>query len=131
MKTISLKDMAQRLNGRAYLSEVTREDIELAKANRYVIVFGGSDDLMEVCGAIDDEFGCYNGHTFYFSLADKQILDFQKHSSDIPLIAQWCATPEYAWTYDTTIPHETFVIVDDGELYCKGIIFDLDSLLPA
>ena len=33
-----------------------------------------------------------------------------------------------AWTYMTDIPHATFDVMDDGELYCRGIVFALADL---
>lgn len=31
----------------------------------------------------------------------------------------------YRWTFSTAIPHSTFDMVDDGELYARGIVFSL------
>ena len=33
-----------------------------------------------------------------------------------------------AWTYRTDIPHETFMIYEDGEPYCRGIVFNIDDV---
>lgn len=35
---------------------------------------------------------------------------------------------EITWTYATEIPHETFMIYEDGEPYCRGIVFSIDNL---
>lgn len=35
---------------------------------------------------------------------------------------------EPAWSYELPIPHESFVIVEDGEPFCRGIIFDIADL---
>ena len=55
------EELAALINGREYRDEVTPEIIQNAKENNLVIVFGASDDLMELRGAIDDEIGCYDG----------------------------------------------------------------------
>jgi hypothetical protein len=34
----------------------------------------------------------------------------------------------YSWTYKTDIPHATFDIFEDGEKFCRGIVFDIKSL---
>jgi hypothetical protein len=34
----------------------------------------------------------------------------------------------YSWQYETDIPHATFEIVEDGEKYCKGIVFNLADI---
>ena len=36
--------------------------------------------------------------------------------------------PEYAWIYRTEIPHACFDILENGEKYCKGIVFSLNDL---
>ena len=56
-----LKYVAKRLNMLPYRSEAKKEIVEFAKENGIVIVYGASDDLMELDGAIYDEFGCYEG----------------------------------------------------------------------
>lgn len=60
------KELAERLNGREYGSEITLEEMHIAKEFGLVVVFGASDDLMEFRGAIDDEGGCFGGGTVYF-----------------------------------------------------------------
>ncbi len=32
------------------------------------------------------------------------------------------------WTYKTDIPHETYMIYEDGEPYCRGIVFSIENL---
>lgn len=40
--------------------------------------------------------------------------------------AVWCPDePDCSWAYKTDIPHVTFDVVEDGELYCRGIVFRL------
>ena len=34
-----------------------------------------------------------------------------------------------SWKYETEIPHATFRIMESGELYCVGIVFDIQSLI--
>jgi hypothetical protein len=41
--------------------------------------------------------------------------------------AVW-AEDGYSWTYRTDIPHATFEITEDGEPYCRGIVFALADL---
>ena len=42
--------------------------------------------------------------------------------------AVWCAPGKPTWSYETDIPHATFNICEDGELYCEGIVFSIDHL---
>lgn len=56
-------ELAALLNGREYRKEMSRDEEQVAKAAGLVVVFGASDDLMELRGAISDEVGCYDGGT--------------------------------------------------------------------
>ena len=94
---------------------------------------------MNFYGAIYDQVGCFGGGTAY--LTNKGLLEnccndsecpyFQKIKSTASTIkAVWCEEEgeEFAWTYKTSIPHETFEILDDGDKFCKGIVFALDDV---
>ena len=136
---MTTKEFAQMLNGREYLNEITREEAELARENGIVVVYGASDDLVELRGAIEDEFGAYDGTTLYFfgngliSPDDNEEIDlaFLKKVLAHKTIAAEFGEGEYAWTYQTEIPHETFEIFEDGERYCKGIVFYLSEIEDA
>ncbi len=45
------------------------------------------------------------------------------------LKAVWDDTGNPCWTYETDIPHETFEIYEDGELFCIGIVFSTKDLM--
>lgn len=65
--SITLKEFSERITGKEYgHPQFTKEEIQLAKDNGIVIVYGASDDLMEFEGAIYDEGGCFDGGTVYF-----------------------------------------------------------------
>ena len=112
-----LKEFAKKLNGRQYLNELTKEDEAYARENGIVVVYGQSDDLMEVRGAIDEEFCCYDGGTFYLGFAKVEAI--------------WCPKgTDYSWGYETDFPHEEFTIMEDNEHYCSGIVFYLKDTKP-
>lgn len=113
---MTLKEFAKMLDGREYGHEITKEEETLAKELGFVVVFGYSDDNAELCGAINDEIGCYDGG----------VLEHE----DLPgqIYADWCPeTVDCAWAYRTDIPHEKFCIYEDGELYCVGIVFAINK----
>lgn len=64
-KIETIDDVAKLLDGNQYGDELRNEsDInieELCRKNKWVIVFGYSDDNVELRGAIDDELGAWNG----------------------------------------------------------------------
>lgn len=129
------EELAAELNGREYRNEITKAEAAEAKAAGLVIVFGASDDLMEFRGAIYDEVGCYNGGTAYLTSSGMLVNDcdddecphFKKLKAKAATIeAVWGESGDApVWTYKTDIPHATFEIVEDGEPYCRGIVFAL------
>ena len=43
--------------------------------------------------------------------------------------AIWCPDgKDLAWAYETIIPHSDFIMFEDGEPYCEGIVFSVDDL---
>lgn len=89
-----------------------------AKASGLVIVSGASDDMMEFDGAIHDEGGCFDGGKVFFDRNGVSQDDSERANF---IQAFWCnenALDEnmnvIAWTYKTDIPHETFMIYDNG-----------------
>lgn len=116
---MTLKEFAQMLDGREYRHEIAKEEEALAKELGFVVVFGYSDDNAELRGAIDDEIGCFDGG----------VLEHE----DLPdaIYAKWCdRDTNYAWSYKTSIPHETFRIYEDGDYWCIGIVCDINKPKP-
>lgn len=127
---MTAKELAKKLDGREYGHCITREICAEAKEAGLVIVTGASDDLMEFDGAIEDEADCFDGGKVYFDLNGVS-MDGSKRECIIEAV--WCngtnskGAPA-AWTYKTDIPHEEFDILEDGDLYCVGIVFSLSDL---
>lgn len=135
LKKLMLKEFAKKLDGREYrYPQFTKEEVQMAKDNGFVIVYGASDDLMEFEGAICDEGGCYDGGKVFF---DRTGVSQNGEKRANMIEALWCddAAENRAedgtliiWTYRTDIPHETFLITEDGEKYCRGIVFRLEDV---
>lgn len=130
---MELKQFAEMLNGRKYgYPQFTQDEIQIAKDNGFVIVYGASDDLMEFDGAIYAEVGCFDGGKVYF---DKTGACDEEFENGKCIEALWCDDSIkdelgglITWTYKTDIPHETFMIYDDGDSYCRGIVFRIDDV---
>lgn len=125
-------EFAEMLNGREYRQEITKEEAAIAKEENLVIVFGASDDLMEFRGAIYEEVGCWDGGEAFIDDMG-MLLENKCDDSDCPYFKQekehafkitavW-DSEGYSWIYKTDIPHKTFDILEDGEKYCRGIVF--------
>ena len=132
-KKMDIKKFAEMLNGKEHeWMQFTEEEIQIAKDNGFVIVYGASDDLMEFAGAICDEAGCFDGGKVYF---DKNGASQDGEEKPNVIEALWCDDETkdvdsslITWTYKTDIPHETFMIYEEGASYCMGIVFDIKDL---
>lgn len=122
------QELAEKINNREYGYQIFSDVKEIAKQNGLVIVYGASDDLMEFDGAIYDEAGCYDGGVVRVDkngICDNCEADY--------IEALWCKNADdtksdVAWQYNTQIPHATFNILEDGEIYCIGIVFSIEDL---
>ena len=131
---ITIKEYAELLNKRQYAyPQFKKEELQIAKDNGFVIVCGASDDLMEFYGAIDDEGGCYDGGSVWFN--KDRVVDAPATTGDRCIEALWCdeGTRDVndeiiTWSYKTEIPHETFMIYEDEEPYCKAIVFRISDI---
>ena len=136
---MTAQEMAARLDGREYCEEMTQQDERDAKADGLVVVFGASDDLMEFRGAISDEIGAWEGVTVHITSAG--IPKSECNDDDCPYFARqletaatieamWCPNGNAgpSWAYKTSIPHATFLVREDGEDYCAGIVFALTDV---
>lgn len=125
------KEIATIIDGMEYGEEPSEQLINDAKEDGIVIVFGASDDLMEFRGAITDELAIYGGGFAY--LNKDGLLKNKCDNAECPyfiekrlqaksIAAVWdCGG--YSWMYITEISHETFEILEEGEKYCRGLVF--------
>lgn len=129
--------LAKMLDQREYGNEIDKDEEKQAKDSGLVVVFGYSDDNCEFRGAINDEIGCWDGQVINFtkdgkfpSEDDFETLEkYGKDESFNSIEAVWCpAEPDCSWIYKTDIPHATFNIMEDGDLYCRGIVFSVKDL---
>lgn len=137
---MTMKEFAKMLSGREYGMELTKDEERQAADAGLVVAYGYSDDNVELRGAIDEEVGAWDGTTIRLTKAGV----LQGPACDS---AENCDCPYFAaaknaaktikavwgaggvsWTFETDIPHETFNIYEDGELFCVGIVFSVEYL---
>lgn len=127
------QEAAQKLDGCQYGKEAPRSLWADMKAAGLVAIFGASDDLMEIRGAVHDEIGCYDGGSASFTKAgllkneceDSECPYHAKlESSAVAVEALW-DDGGFSWRYDTAIPHQKFIVKENDENYCEGIVFAL------
>lgn len=115
----------------------------LALNSRLVVAYGASDDLIEFEGAIRDEVSAYEGGDAFVDSTGRIPGHDESHDLEGAALSGWAARLEGgqkitavwgkkdspAWTFETTIPHATFDIMEDGEVWCRAIVFSLDELV--
>lgn len=126
-----LKDFADLfLNGKEYPLDIPEETERLAKEKGIVIIFGYSDDLVELRGAVDDEVGAFDGGTVY--IKDGEVLEEEPADMEgvCRIKALWCpdGNDGFSWRYQTDLPHADFVVLEEGEPYCLGIVVDVTDM---
>ena len=134
---MSPKELADRLNGVEYPArEIRRDYADLAKQNNLVIAYGMSDDLLEFRGAIYGEFGAYDGTEVLF--LDGKPMD-EVDLEALPMLRKQGIKPQHfvkstwepqgldaSWLIETSFPGAvSFDIMEDGRIYCRGIVFPL------
>ena len=145
---ITAEQLAKKLNGREYRNEITTAEIVVAKGNNLVVIYGQSDDLIEILGAIEEELGMYDGGTICLNkdgvFKDWDDDDEMKSKSEAELYFARQSLPRidinckwdhegYSWfiqpdDIEGKIKFYTFDIMDDGEKYCRGIVFDISEI---
>lgn len=138
------EQLALSLNGRLIGQEITEAEERTAKQEGLLVIFGASDDLCELRGAIYHEIGApgdilIQDGVLLPEIEDDEAKVLSRHSlleemkkrreRALRVTACWCAVRGGpAWTYKTTAPHATFEVIEDGEVWCRGVVIDLKEL---
>ena len=133
---MTISELANKLDGIEYPVRIPKEIAKEAKDHGWLIVYGASDDLIEFEGAFRDEAGVYNGGEVRFD--KKGIIPpfdevehepvscrewIERIDNSTVIEALWCEEEGYSWTYKLDKIHYTFEVMEDGEHYCRGIVF--------
>ena len=141
-------DLAKILNGREYGSEITETEEKQAKDNGLIVIFGYSDDNIELRGAIEDELPSYDGCEFIIAkpgakvCTDEEgkayekitqltavVIDSRSATKRNRLEAVWCPNELVcSWLIKTDLPHAPFDIMEGHDLFCRGLVIDVNEL---
>ena len=135
------EQLATQLNGREYGDEITDEECAAAKAAGLVVIFGYSDDYVELRGAIKEEIGMWDGGKLYLHrggvLDDpdavdcdrclKRLKEEQKKCAEV--VCGWSVN-DYSWFISppAAVNAAVFDILEGKEKFCRGIVVELDAL---
>jgi hypothetical protein len=141
MKEIS-KVIQEKLDKISYNDiEKQKEIFELAKQNNILIIYGSSDDLIELRGIVYDESGIvYNGYDFNL-LEDNEDFNSDKNANEILkeigcvaysygfakndfIQKDRCDNYDIPWCYDINEKFKNldFNLLEDNEIFCIGKI---------
>ena len=138
-----LERWAKLLHGFEYPArEIQEFQQEIAK-DGVIAIYGLSDDLLEFVGVINDERGAWKG---FFGRLTKDLTVISEieylnsklwNAENLPFIrAIW--NPKdlqdniySSWKIETDLPHKEFQILEDGELFCIGIVIDIEDVAKA
>lgn len=133
---MDIHQAAAWINGNEYRQEVTHDFRETLRTAGLVAIYGASDDLTEIDGAVRDEG--YSGDDTQHCLTRSGIEQNKCDEGDRcpnwrprePNIrARWCPPGfDGSWLIETPLPHASFDIMEDGEIYCRGVIIALTDL---
>lgn len=120
---MNTKEWAEKLNNIEYPADEIWDMRKQFEEDGVVVVYGASDDLIEFEGAIQDEGDCYNDEVFYLN---KEGLTTSYSKNYVKVTHPHNGTVQF--NYETNIPCEWFDVMEDGELYCKGFVFNINDL---
>jgi len=140
---VNAKKWAEKLNGIEYPADEIYRQNKAIKDDGLIVAYGMSDDLLEFHGVIDEEVGAWEGQTVKLTPKpslfdeDENKETFEYKSMEIAqfpkIIAIWC--PRNAenkvwasWDIATDLPHEVFNIMEDGEIFGRGIVFEARAI---
>lgn len=120
---MTIKEFAKSISGKEYgYPQFTKEEIETAKENGWVIMLW---DRALCLTKIEGCTLCKGGKL----VNTKQKVSNIKPVYNKDMIGGNTVRDKvlHPWTYETDIPHETFMVYMDGEPYCRGIVFSIDD----
>jgi hypothetical protein len=129
----TVQSVADRLSMRQIGEELTEGEEAEAKANNFLIIFGYSDDVIELRGAIHDEISLGDRiHVFGRNVInDFELEEDKKVLIKYGIVPDPLATIECSFTdcfrfiYLGALPNHQFYIFEGLETYCIGIVIDL------
>jgi hypothetical protein len=128
------------------MRELDESHFQTAKDNEWLVVFGHSDDCIELRGCFHDET-YYDSNLFNLDKGgliplwanidhedEEEVERYFKRKNDRRLLKLFVRDNEdfegenFLWIFDCDCPHYKFKIYDDGDPFCVGIVVDFEKL---
>lgn len=140
MSKIQPEDFAKILDWCERGHELSPENEKIAKENDLLVVFGYSDDNIELEGAISDEIWAFSKQKFHIDIPKKKVYlpsqhyvdegelneDFQDimdfYLKDQCIDIEWEFKDNWVWELQTNAIHFRFNIMEDWEKFSDGLV---------
>lgn len=133
---LTTKEAAAAMNGREYGDEMpgpfeNQTFVERLSQAGLICLFGYSDDVVELRGVENDELGTDDLHFTSSGLIKNDCSNdecpyFANRKIGAAIVEVFEGGDDFGmFEFRTTIPHERFNIMEDGDLYSSGIVFAL------
>lgn len=131
MSKITADDLAIMLNGFNIEDSFTRSIVKLAKNNDLVILSSLGNDTVILSGAITDEFDLIHGGQIFLEKENNEYIPYTRNNPDKTrkkIEAFWEEYGYYKWKFLTLIKHSSYNLNRKGNVFCKGIIFNINDI---
>lgn len=120
---MDIKEFAKSISGKEYgYPQFAKEEVETAKENGFVIVLRDKN-FLEFQGAMDGWILSEGGACF----SKGRIEHIDLKNAGLPNHIKEIKGNDTKYVFETEIPHETFMIYEGREPYCRGIVFSIDD----
>lgn len=117
---MNIKEFAESISGFEYPARELSDHSETAKELGFLFCYGMSDDLFLIGGVYSDETYAYNGYKTKLGTKGVKVeAVFSPSESD---------DDNRTWLIKADCPHETFSIMEDGQIFCTGVVIHKDDL---
>lgn len=123
----NLENIYKELNNIDYRKEPHEGILNFMTDNKIIVIQGQSDDILDMYGFASEQFSAWDG----FSFKDCDCEEFQREEfeilKDCGIEMIWCPDSDRSWLVKANDKYEKkeFNIIEDGEVYCTGLIIDL------
>lgn len=126
-KMSNIDELYNEINNIDYRKVPHEEILNAMMNNKLIVIQGQSDDILDMYGCASEQFSAWDG----FSYLDYECEDFQKEEFEILKDCEvemiWCPDNERSWLVKANNKYakREFNILEDGKVYCTGLIIDL------
>lgn len=144
----TLKSAAEYFNGWQYPLRLSDDEVAALSSAGLAIVFGESDDLVEIRGAIKDEACSYSNRPFWIGSSGFLPIDedgelespedlrtiqdakrlVSEYDRSLKIVVQHDMF-DYAWVIsiseEVAVPHAVFDVFEGSDLFCRALVIQV------